>query len=272
MAHPASTPTVSTTRNLDAEHNLQSVLTVHSRQGSRQWPRPQRPIWSLMVALERQPDRIRTCFANPKTVTVLPRGITMSSPQSATAAGRITGLGASHAATAASQEYPSRPIRLISQRRRRSGRHTGPHFRQQHDPGRRPANRGRHRGGAGGLIGMEIGKDAFPDGYTLLSASTAADGDRTAHPQEAAVDPLNDYAFISLFGSLRTSWLSTRRFPSNRSGTDRIQQEPRRQGNMASAAPARKAISPVSCSCSSRNPKPCTCRTRAAAHRSRRGR
>ena len=31
-----------------------------------------------------------------------------------------------------------------------------------------------NRAGAGGVLGMEIGKNANPDGYTVLSASTAA--------------------------------------------------------------------------------------------------
>lgn len=57
-----------------------------------------------------------------------------------------------------------------------------------------------NRGGAGGLIGMEIGKDAIPDGYTLLSASTAAMVIGPHIHKKLPFDPLKDYAFISLFG------------------------------------------------------------------------
>lgn len=57
-----------------------------------------------------------------------------------------------------------------------------------------------NRGGAGGLIGMEIGKDALPDGYTLLSASTAAMVIGPHIHKKLPFDPMKDYAFISLFG------------------------------------------------------------------------
>jgi tripartite-type tricarboxylate transporter receptor subunit TctC len=57
-----------------------------------------------------------------------------------------------------------------------------------------------NRAGAGGTLGMEIGKTANPDGYTVLSASTAA---MTIAPhiyKRLPFDPLKDYEFVSLFG------------------------------------------------------------------------
>ncbi len=57
-----------------------------------------------------------------------------------------------------------------------------------------------NRAGAGGTLGMEIGKNANPDGYTILSASTAA---MTIAPhiyKKLPFDPLKDYEFVSLFG------------------------------------------------------------------------
>jgi tripartite-type tricarboxylate transporter receptor subunit TctC len=57
-----------------------------------------------------------------------------------------------------------------------------------------------NRAGAGGTLGMEIGKNANPDGYTILSASTAA---MTIAPHiysKLPFDPLKDYEFVSLFG------------------------------------------------------------------------
>lgn len=57
-----------------------------------------------------------------------------------------------------------------------------------------------NRAGAGGTLGMEIGKNATPDGYTILSASTAA---MTIAPHiytRLPFDPIKDYEFVSLFG------------------------------------------------------------------------
>lgn len=57
-----------------------------------------------------------------------------------------------------------------------------------------------NRAGAGGTLGMEIGKNANPDGYTVISASTAA---MTIAPHiysKLPFDPLRDYEFVSLFG------------------------------------------------------------------------
>ena len=111
------------------------------------------------------------------------------------------GIGAEQTATAASQEYPSRPIRLIIPNAAGAAVDT---------LGRIFANTltqvaGQqivvdNRGGAGGLIGMEIGKDAIPDGYTLLSASTAAMVIGPHIHKKLPFDPMKDYAFISLFG------------------------------------------------------------------------
>lgn len=56
-----------------------------------------------------------------------------------------------------------------------------------------------NRAGAGGLIGMEIGKTASPDGYTLISASTAAMSIAPHIHKKLPYDPLKDYAFLSLF-------------------------------------------------------------------------
>ena len=57
-----------------------------------------------------------------------------------------------------------------------------------------------NRAGAGGTLGMEIGKNANPDGYTVVSASTAA---MTIAPHiysRLPFDPIKDYEFVSLFG------------------------------------------------------------------------
>ena len=56
-----------------------------------------------------------------------------------------------------------------------------------------------NRAGAGGILGMEIGKNATPDGYTLISASTAAMSIAPHIFKKLPYDPLNDYEFISIF-------------------------------------------------------------------------
>ena len=110
-------------------------------------------------------------------------------------------LGLCTAQAASAADYPSRPIRLIVPNAAGAAVDT---------LGRIFANTltqvsGQqivvdNRGGAGGLIGMEIGKDALPDGYTLLSASTAAMVIGPHIHKKLPFDPMKDYAFISLFG------------------------------------------------------------------------
>ena len=56
-----------------------------------------------------------------------------------------------------------------------------------------------NRSGAGGIIGMDIAKNANPDGYTVISASTAAMSIAPHIHKKLPYDPLNDYAFLSLF-------------------------------------------------------------------------
>ena len=100
----------------------------------------------------------------------------------------------------AAKNYPSRPIRLIV----------------PNAPGSSNDTLGRivavklgdvigqqividNRAGAGGTLGMELGKTANPDGYTLLSAPTGAMTVAPLLHKKLPFDPLNDYAFVSLF-------------------------------------------------------------------------
>jgi tripartite-type tricarboxylate transporter receptor subunit TctC len=57
-----------------------------------------------------------------------------------------------------------------------------------------------NRAGAGGLLGMEIGKNANPDGYTLLAASTAAMSIAPHIHKKLPYDPVKDFEYISMFG------------------------------------------------------------------------
>jgi tripartite-type tricarboxylate transporter receptor subunit TctC len=101
----------------------------------------------------------------------------------------------------AARDYPIRPIRLIMPNAPGSSNDT---------MGRIAAARlgdalGQqivvdNRAGAGGLLGMEIGKNAIPDGYTLISPSTAATSIAPHIHKKLPYDPVGDFEFISLFG------------------------------------------------------------------------
>jgi tripartite-type tricarboxylate transporter receptor subunit TctC len=56
-----------------------------------------------------------------------------------------------------------------------------------------------NRAGAGGIIGMEIAKHADPDGYTLISATTAASTVAVLLQKNPTFDPVKDYDYVSQF-------------------------------------------------------------------------
>ena len=95
------------------------------------------------------------------------------------------------------RDYPSRPIRLIMPNAPGSANDT---------MGRIVAVRlgealGQqvvvdNRAGAGGVVGTEIGKSAIPDGYTLISPSTAATSIAPHLHRKLPYDPVNDFEFI----------------------------------------------------------------------------
>lgn len=57
-----------------------------------------------------------------------------------------------------------------------------------------------NRAGAGGIVGMEIGKNAVPDGYTLVAASTAAMSIAPHLHKRLPYDPIKDFEYIGMFG------------------------------------------------------------------------
>jgi tripartite-type tricarboxylate transporter receptor subunit TctC len=57
-----------------------------------------------------------------------------------------------------------------------------------------------NRAGAGGVIGMEIGKDANPDGYTMIAATTAASTIARLLVKNPTYHPVNDYDMVGQFG------------------------------------------------------------------------
>lgn len=111
-------------------------------------------------------------------------------------------LLAGFASAAAAQTYPTKAIRLIMPNAPGSandtlGRIVAAHLSDALGQQIVMDN----RAGAGGLLGMEIGKHSARDGYTLVAASTAAMSIAPHIYKTLPYDPLNDYEFISLYGA-----------------------------------------------------------------------
>src|SRR5687767_1446934 len=117
------------------------------------------------------------------------------------AAVALASFATQHAFSAdAARNYPERPIRLI----------------MPNAPGSSTDTMGRiaaaklgaalgqqlvvdNRAGAGGSIGMEMGKNATPDGYTLIVTSLGA---LTVSPhirKDLAYDSLRDFEFVAMY-------------------------------------------------------------------------
>lgn len=100
----------------------------------------------------------------------------------------------------AAKNYPSRPIRLIVPNTAGSAVDTLSRI-----VGNELSNTiGQqvvmdNRAGAGGIIGMEIAKDANPDGYTLITATTAATTIARLLQKKARFHPINDYDYVGQF-------------------------------------------------------------------------
>jgi tripartite-type tricarboxylate transporter receptor subunit TctC len=105
------------------------------------------------------------------------------------------------AAADAAKDYPNRPIRMLVPNAPGSAVDTlGRIFAQALTQASGQQVVIDNRAGAGGTLGMEIGKNSNPDGYTIVSASTAA---MTIAPHiysRLPFDPLKDYEFVTLFG------------------------------------------------------------------------
>jgi tripartite-type tricarboxylate transporter receptor subunit TctC len=110
------------------------------------------------------------------------------------------GAAASAATADVAKDYPNRPVRLIVPNAPGSsvdtlsrivGTSLSEALGQQVVMDNRP--------GAAGIIAMEIAKDASPDGYTLISATTAASTIARLLQKKAAFHPVNDYAYVVQF-------------------------------------------------------------------------
>lgn len=114
----------------------------------------------------------------------------------------FAGAGIMAAASAADpvKDYPSRPIRMlvpnapgsaVDTLSRIVGNRLSESIGQQIVMDNRP--------GAGGIIGMEIAKDANPDGYTLITATTAATTIARLLQKKSRFHPVNDYDYVVQF-------------------------------------------------------------------------
>jgi tripartite-type tricarboxylate transporter receptor subunit TctC len=100
----------------------------------------------------------------------------------------------------AAKSYPSRPIRLIVPNAPGSAvdtlsRIVGTEL--SHTIGQQVVMD--NRPGASGIIAMEIAKDANPDGYTLISATTAASTIARLLQKQARFHPVNDYDYVAQY-------------------------------------------------------------------------
>ena len=142
------------------------------------------------------------------------------------------------ACSAGAAEYPARPIRMIVTNApgsavdvltRLVAAHLGAELGQQIVIDNRP--------GAGSALGMEIGKNAAPDGYTLVSTPTAALAVAPLIHQKRPRDMLDDYEFISLFAITPNVLAVTPALPIKNVADLIAFSKSRSQVNMASAGP-----------------------------------
>jgi tripartite-type tricarboxylate transporter receptor subunit TctC len=107
------------------------------------------------------------------------------------------GCGAPVIAAESAKDYPSRPIRMIVPNAPGSavdtlsrivGTELSNTIGQQVVMDNRP--------GAAGVIAMEIAKHANPDGYTLISATTAATTIARLLQKKSSFHPVNDYDYV----------------------------------------------------------------------------
>ena len=107
----------------------------------------------------------------------------------------VPALGADSA-----KDYPNRPVRLIVPNAPGSavdtlsrivGAELSNTIGQQVVMDNRP--------GAAGIIAMEIAKNANPDGYTLISATTAASTIARLLQKQALFHPVNDYDYVAQY-------------------------------------------------------------------------
>jgi tripartite-type tricarboxylate transporter receptor subunit TctC len=112
----------------------------------------------------------------------------------------VLALGAAAHAAAPDAAYPNRPIRMLVPNAPGSAVDTLSRIvgtRLSEVIGQQIVID--NRAGAGGIVGMEIAKAANPDGYTLISATTAASTIARLLQKKPTFDPLTDYEYVVQF-------------------------------------------------------------------------
>jgi tripartite-type tricarboxylate transporter receptor subunit TctC len=113
----------------------------------------------------------------------------------------LAALGIVLGASAVAQSFPTKPIRLMMPNAPGSandtlGRIIAAHMSEALGQQMVIDN----RAGAGGVVGMEIGKNGNTDGYTLVAASTAAMSIAPHLYKKLPYDPIKDFEYIGMFG------------------------------------------------------------------------
>lgn len=148
----------------------------------------------------------------------------------------LAGSAGAWAADAAA-DYPSRPIRLIVPNAPGSSVDTLSRIMGN----KLPEVLGQqvvidNRAGAGGIIGMEIAKNAIPDGYTIIAATTAASTIAVHLQKKQTFNAVNDYDYVLQFAETPNVLVVNPSFPP-KTVKDLIDFAKAKQGqvNMASA-------------------------------------
>ena len=68
--------------------------------------------------------------------------------------------------------------------------------------------------GAGGIIGMDLAKQAQPDGYTLVVATSAGTSIAVNLHKKLTYDPLNDFVYLSTYAVIPNLLVVTPDFPA----------------------------------------------------------
>ena len=110
------------------------------------------------------------------------------------------GCGTQVIAADAVKDYPTRPIRLLVPNGPGSAVDTLARIVATHlSPVIGQSIVLDNRGGAAGIIGMEIAKEANPDGYTLITATTAASTIARLLQKKPTFNPATDYDYVGQF-------------------------------------------------------------------------
>src|SRR5690606_28025024 len=148
----------------------------------------------------------------------------------------LAGSAGAWAADAAA-DYPNRPIRLIVPNAPGSSVDTLSRIMGN----KLPEVLGQqvvidNRAGAGGIIGMEIAKNAIPDGYTIIAATTAASTIAVHLQKKQTFNAVNDYDYVLQFAETPNVLVVNPSFPP-KTVKDLIDFAKAKQGqvNMASA-------------------------------------